>query len=341
MSISVLLLIAGGSVGALGIGSGAKGARKLFDANTQNKELQKRLEAAAEDVKENNVETINQMDSLGQVEMETLKSFSRFSDLLDQIHNRPEFDDIELSNFELPEFNPEKLEEVSTGAAALLGGASGSAAGAFAGFAAAGAVKSAIVAVGTASTGTSISALTGAALTNATLAALGGGSLAVGGGGIALGSTVLGVSTLGVGLLIGGVVFNSVGNKTLEKIEDLEKVVIDTEKDAAELNQYLAELKKLASDYETTIRNVVSVYMDYLFQLTNIVDSEGKTDWNAYTAAEKQVTENLVLLVGLLYSMCQVNLVIETEDALNTTNETEVYSMTKDANEVMEKLQRA
>ena len=49
----------------------------------------------------------------------------------------------------------------------------------------------------------------------------------------------------------------------------------------------------------------------------------GKTDWNTYSDAEKKLTENTALLVGLLYSMCKVQLVFQSNDAteLNRVNE--------------------
>ena len=52
----------------------------------------------------------------------------------------------------------------------------------------------------------------------------------------------------------------------------------------------------------------------------------GKTDWNDYSDAEKKLTENTALLVGLLYSMCKVQLVLQSNSAteLNRVNEEEI-----------------
>ena len=130
-----------------------------------------------------------------------LKSFKTFSD----------------SQFELPQYNREELEQISIGAGVLLGGLGGAALGTAGGFAAAGATTAAVMALGTASTGTATASLSGIAATNATLAALGGDAIAAGGGGIALGTTVLGAATLGVGLLVGGIICNLTGRSMTDK----------------------------------------------------------------------------------------------------------------------------
>ena len=50
--------------------------------------------------------------------------------------------------------------------------------------------------------------------------------------------------------------------------------------------------------------------------LEDLVVTQGRTEWNTYTKAEKYLTENTVLLVNLLYQMCKVQLVqkIDAED---------------------------
>ena len=62
--------------------------------------------------------------------------------------------------------------------------------------------------------------------------------------------------------------------------------------------------------------------------MTNIVTMSGHKDWNRFTNEEKKVTENTVLLVGLLYSMCKVELVLKgkKEGDMNTINSSEVES---------------
>ena len=161
------------------------------------------------------------MDTLGETEMQVLADFSDFSDLIEQIENRPEFGEIIRNDFYLPDLSINDIKEISVGAIAVVGGMRGVAAGTFGGFAADGATTAAVMALGTASTGTAIASLSGAAATNATLAALGGGAIAAGGGGIALGTPVLGATTAGVGLMVGGIIFNITGNTLKKKTGDI------------------------------------------------------------------------------------------------------------------------
>ena len=44
-----------------------------------------------------------------------------------------------------------------------------------------------------------------------------------------------------------------------------------------------------------------------------MVVDQRHTNWKAFTRKERLVTENTVLLVGLLYSMCKVELVLQSE----------------------------
>ncbi len=340
IGIGTLLLIAGGVAGAGGVVQGGKGAKKIFNSNKKNKALQAELEEITDNLSEYNQSTVEQMDSLGKLEMETLSSFSTFSELMEKISNKPHFDEIILEVFEIPEFSTEKLADVSTGAATLLAGTTGGVSGVLGGFAAAGAVKSAVVAVGSASTGTALTTLSGAALTNATLAAIGGGSLAAGGGGVALGTTILGVSTAGIALLIGGSIFNSVGNKVEGQVGDLEKEVAETERDYRKLRNYLISLKKVAESYQKTLKSVVETYDKHLNAVDHIVNFSETTDWKDFNQKEKLTLENLVLLVGLLYSMCQINLVIETEEEeMNQINTEEINNTSTEAEHILNNLE--
>ena len=63
----------------------------------------------------------------------------------------------------------------------------------------------------------------------------------------------------------------------------------------------------------------------------------GHKDWNTFTAEEKKLAENTVLLVGLLYNMCKVELVIKGkgEEDMNTINTTEVNQSINHAKAVL------
>ena len=235
--------------GLTGVGTGIHGGVKMKEANDTMKAAKSKQERAVKKFESNNQETTKSMDKLGKKELEILNSFEKFSNVLEKIQGRPEFENINIEGVDLPEYEAEELKKVSAGAGALLGGIGGAAVGTAGGFAAAGATTSAVMALGTASTGAAISGLSGVAATNATLAALGGGSIAAGGGGMALGTAVLGGATLGVGLLVGGMIFNVTGNKLSSKADEALKQANRTEEEVNKVVSYLLELRNVSNSY--------------------------------------------------------------------------------------------
>ncbi len=342
-----LPLIIGGIAaiaGAAGVGTGIRGGMKMKDANDTLKLAKSKQENAVKLLNERNQRTTHLMDSLGRQELQILNSFEDFSNLFEKIKNKPDFKEYERDGVKLPEFKAEELKKVSVEAGILLGSAGGAAAGTLGGIAAAGATTCAVMALGTASTGTAISALSGAAATNATLAALGGGSLAAGGGGMALGSVVLGGATLGVGLLVGGIIFNVTGSKLSSQADEAYKQAKDTEEKVARIVRYLDELYIEAGYFKDTLDMVEKQYRKRLEALDSIVNIEERYDYKEdFSVREQKMTENLVLLVGLLYNMCKVNLVLKDQngDGLNSVNRKEIAKMVSKADEICEEMKNA
>ena len=324
-------------LGTIGVGSAVHGASKMKKANDTVETAKIRHEQNLNKFKEENIITSKDMDKLGQLELEILHSFSEFSDVFEQIKNRPLFADYSRKGVTLPKYDGEELKKVSIGAGVLLGGLGGAGLGAAGGFAAAGATTAAVMALGTASTGTAIASLSGAALTNATLAALGGGAIAAGGGGIAAGTAVLGAATLGVGLLVGGVIFNLTGKKLSDKADEAWAQMKKEESKINEICEYLIELRKTSNQYYKTLSTVNKVYQEYLNRLKTIVTVFEHKNWDEFTKEEKQVTENTVLLVGLLYNMCKVEIVLKSknENDINSINKKEIQEFINNANAVL------
>jgi hypothetical protein len=240
----------------------------------------------------------------------------------------------------LPKYDKEALKNVSIGAGVLLGGLGGAAVGTAGGFAAAGATTSAVMALGTASTGTAIASLSGAAATNATLAALGGGAIAAGGGGIALGTTILGATTLGVGLLVGGVIFNVTGSKLSDKADEAWTQMKKAEKTIDTACTYLNDLKSSATKYTASVKKVRDKYKEIFGYVFYAVNNLKKTDWNDFSEEERMATQNAVLLVGLLYKMCQVSLVnkASNDDEMNTVNHNAINESIRNSELVLNEL---
>ena len=311
MPLPLILGAAAAIAGAAGIGTGIHGAVKMKDAKDKYNRNIARFE-------EKNKVTTNTMDELGKAELGILASFEKFTELMEKVHNRPEFEKYHKQGISMPQYNAEEIKRASIGAGLLLGGIGGAAVGTAGGFAAAGATTAAVMALGTASTGTAIASLSGAAATNAALAALGGGTIMAGGGGMALGTTILGATTLGVGLLVGGVIFSITGSKLSDKAEEAWEQAKKVEKEIDVICKYLEELNETAVYFNKKLEKVNTVYKEHLYRFNLIVNVEGRTNWESFTLEEQQMIENTALLVQLLYNMCKVQLVLQSNSTTKT-----------------------
>ncbi|MCM1186541.1 MAG: hypothetical protein NC251_10450 [Lachnoclostridium sp.] len=340
MPIPIIIGAGSAIAAALGIGGAAHGAMKGKKANDIMKTIKERNQKNAEIFEEKSELANKAMDSLGKLELNILNSFEEFSAVIEKIQNRPQFESYKIENVELPAYNAESFKEVSVGAGVLLGGLGGAAVGAAGGFAAAGAVSAAVLVCGTASTGTAIASLSGAAATNAALAALGGGAVATGGGGMAVGSLVLGSVSAGAGILIGGIIFNLVGQKLSDKAEEAQKQMEETEKTLKKIIGHLRNLEQTAIRYEDKLRKVNNIYQKYFSDVSNVVNKLQKTEWNEFDEHEKAAVQNSVLLAGLLYKMCQVNLVnkAESDMEINRMNQAGISQVLVAADTVVEKI---
>lgn len=338
MPLPLILGIGAALAGAAGVGSSVHGATKMKEANDTMKSVDSRHKKNIEKIENKSYDTNKAMDELGAIELQILTGFEDFSNTIEKIQNRPKFKKYNKDGITLPKYDKETLKNVSVGAGVLLGGLGGAAVGTAGGFAAAGATTSAVMALGTASTGTAIASLSGVTATNATLAALGGGAIAFGGGGMTLGTTILGATTLGVGLLVGGVIFNITGCKLSDKADEAYNQMKKAEDTINRACIYLSELEKTAIEFTHTLTVVREKYLQNFNVISDVINKMNKVDWNDFTAQEKMATENTVLLVGLLYKMCQVNLVIksEKEGDMNTVNTYAVNKAIKDSEQVLE-----
>lgn len=333
-----LPLIIGGLAavaGAAGIGSGIHGGVKMKEAKDTMNLAKRKHERAVNRYEEQNKETTALMDSIGKRELKIVASFKTFSDIIEQIQGRPDFN-IQLGGMDLPQYQFDELRKLSNGVVEILGGIT--ATGVAGSLAASGVTAAA--ASGVASTGTAISSLSGAAATNATLAAIGGGSLASGGGGMALGSAILGGATLGAGLLVGGAIMNLTGSKLSDQADEAYRQASRTEEQVDKIVSYLKELTDVAESFELSLMEVEAQYKKRLARLDEIVNYYGKKNWSDFTGDEKELTKSTVLLVGMLNKMCKTKLVVENhaEDGINIVNKYEVRSVVSKADQVLGKV---
>lgn len=314
------------AAGAFGLKKGIDGAKKVKNAQEVLKEAEVKNTKNQEKLKTEIESTCKITDHLGEYELQILSNFKDFSDTVEKIQNRPQFEDVIIQGVEIPKYNHEDIKNVSIGAEALLDGLKSATIGTAGGFAASGAVMAAAT-----STTAAFASLGGAALTNAALASLGGGALIAGGGGIALGSAILGMTTLGVGLLVGGIVFDARSNKFVGQAEETVKKVNDTEKSINSIYEYLVELKTYSSKYQAALEDVRIKYMQTYYSFRHTVRYLNKTNWDEFTDLEKLVTKNCILLVGLLYKMCQVKLVKDVQSEEKEVDKEKIDKSIEDA----------
>ncbi len=340
MPLQIILGVVAAIAGATGVGTGLHGASKMKDASDMIEDAEKRHESNMAKFEMISEMTSKKMDELGTLELTILKEFDMFSDTIEKIQNRPQFQKYERTNITLPKYDKEELEKVSIGAGVLLGALSGAALGTAGGFAAAGATTSAVTALGTASTGTAISSLSGAAAKKAVLAALGGGAIKSGGFGIALGTKILSATTFGVGLMVGGIIFSLKGESMSDKADATYEEMKKAEKTIDNICAYLSELQDVAEEYIESLKRIKNLYYKWFAWLSFTVNQGNKTDWNLFTKEEKTATENTILLVGLLYKMCQINIVEKTknENEINTINKTEIEKTMNNAKQMEKEL---
>ena len=342
MPIPLILGAAAAAAGLIGAGAGISGGIKMKEANDTIEAAQSRHSRNQRRFKEKQEAATNAMDTLGELELNTLKSFKHFQALIEIIQNRPEFKPYEKNGVKIPPYDKEKIKEVSVGAEILLGGLGGAGLGTAGGLAASGLTTGAIMAFGTASTGTAISTLSGAAATNATLAALGGGSLAAGGGGMALGSLILGGATLGVGLLVGGIIFNITGSSLSDKADEAWAQMKKAENEIDSICPYLDDLKNIAERYNAALIKVKNIYDSHIKLLYSIFNSQtalyDTIDWNNFSDEQRLSVENTALLVGVLYKMCKVNIVnkSKTEGEKPSINKLDIEQTLQDTETVLQ-----
>lgn len=334
--ILVPVILTAAVKGADSIGNGIN---NLKLASSTSKELQMKYKLNVEYFENKKAEVTSYLDDLGKKELEIFKTFERFSVIMEQIQNRPVFKQYSNDDFLIPEYNPKEIKEVSLAAALVLGGLSGAGVGIAGGIAAGGATTTLVSALGVASTGTAISTLSGAAATNAIYAALGGGAIAAGGGGMAAGAVVLGGATLGIGILAGGFLFEKYTESIKEKVEEMLVEVDKTVNEISKICNYLTKLKEVAIKFNGVLTLTNRIYQEHLSKLSILVFRDGKRDWNYFTEEEKKLTENTVLLVGLLYNLGKTRLLLvpKHENELEEVNEYKVNELVEDTKTALTK----
>ena len=96
-----------------------------------------------------------------------------------------------------------------------------------------------------------------------------------------------------------------------------------------------SELESIAIEYTDSLTNVYKQYLERFNYISYQVNKLNRVDWNEFKKYEKNMMENCVLLAGLLYEMCQVNLVSKSENYINTVNRSCIDASIKNAERVL------
>ena len=296
--LPTILLTLSGISGAGGIALSVKSVVDSMQVASTNRYVQERNERNLLRFEAVSGKLDKAFETLGEQRMVIAKNFRVFINAFEQIHNRPEFSTKE--NIAFPSFSFDEIKNVSVVANAVVGTAGGAVVGSALGAAAASGTTSAIIALGKASTGAKIAELHGAAQTKAAIAALGGGAKAAGGGGIALGTVVLNAATLGVATLVEGIAMayaSSVAKKEADKakfaMEENEKIISDAIQMQTTITVSCDEMRN------ASVGICNGIYKKLVFQLKEVVSR--KKDWNEFSAEERKLVENCILVVQILH----------------------------------------
>ena len=333
-AIPFVLKAAGVLLGVAGACMVKDGYDKKSAANEKVRKAHKRDQNNVAEFNDAKSIAVGTMDELGKLEMQIICSFDEFSIIMEAIQNPPQFKNILGNRIDLPELTVEQIKDAAAGASLIWGGIGGVAVGTFAAFAASGAVAATTAALGSTAAGVAISSLHGVAATNATLALLGGGTVAMGGGGIAVGSMVLNFATFGLGLLIGGCIFSSAADECVEQADAVYSAMLQNESKLRKLCSYLKELNSYGLRYINVLNRVYAKYRSLLAEASALVgNGNRKIDFRSLGTCDRKVIHDLVLLTGLLYSLCKVTFVLPTddEDSPNTVNVTQINKVVEQA----------
>lgn len=107
----------------------------------------------------------------------------------------------------------------------------------------------------------------------------------------------------------------------------------EAERQIANINTYLLQLGGVARRYMNALNNVADVYYREFDNMKTRVNIFGLVDFRDYNEEQRKNVENTVLLVQLLYRMCQVKLVLKSndKDGMNRVNTSDITDVIDDS----------
>lgn len=120
--------------------------------------------------------------------------------------------------------------------------------------------------------------------------------------------------------------------------------MISNELKINDICNYLYDLQRTAERYNATLLRMRSLYLKQFTKMRNIIESysEKRINWYNLSMEEQLVIENIVLIVGVLYNMCKVQLVRKSNNSdQNIINKDKIRKAENDANDVMSQMNNA
>lgn len=125
---------------------------------------------------------------------------------------------------------------------------------------------------------------------------------------------ILDFSAIGI---LGNLLLRFTNNKLSKKIQEESIQINEIEKKINEVCNILGNIENIVNNYIILLKKIRVEYQKKFTILKLLINRSRKTSWNDFRDDEKLIFENTILLVGILYNMCKLQLEID----LNENNE--------------------
>ena len=150
-------------------------------------------------------------------------------------------------------------------------------------------------------------------ISNKVALAVEGAAYAGAGAGLGIAAYGLNVLALGPGLLIGGIGMLVAGGHIKKKAIENSRQAKQLVKDVDEIIKQYDELAKAAAMLGEHIGSIYAQYTKHLARMKKILSK--KTVWSNLNEKEQLAIENTILLVGMLYKLCKIELIVKVKKA--------------------------
>ena len=318
---------------AAGVAGGVYGLSEVIEGSNTMQKAEEKVQEAQDILNFTYKSTMDTMKKIAERELDILASFKMFSDLIENIQEKPKFRNYEQNKYNLPELKMEELKNASLGADLLNMSIESSTIGVMSGIMISGSIEQVASFIGSKISGNNIKEMSEEEIQLATKKFLGNGDEDNG-------EKILKNLFITSSIFTGGILFGYEGHQYAEAAKKAYSEAEDIEWKIIETINYLDKLNSYARHFNKTLKVLNGKYLQYLDKMDYIVTMEKKTNWNDFTDEDKIIIQNVVLLVGYLYKMCRTNLVKKetNEDEFNLINSKELKETIQKGNLLEEQI---